>query len=118
MKSIRIGLATIALLLTTAFVLAACSAPAPEQQTTTEAPAQQTQQASTSQQTTSPSAAAAPTATLPPANTPKPASNGDARSFKACPDCRTAGRGPRQHRHSCNRQRANRAGDSRHRKLD
>ena len=71
MKSIRIGLATLALLLTTAFVFAACSAPEP--QTTTEAPAPQTQQASTSQQTTSPPAAAAPTATLPPANTPKPA---------------------------------------------
>ncbi len=71
MKSIRIGLATLALLLTTAFVFAACSATEP--QTTTEAPAPQTQQASTSQQTTSPPAAAAPTATLPPANTPKPA---------------------------------------------
>ena len=75
MKSIRIGLATLALLLTTAFVLAACSGQEP--QTTTEAPAPQTQQASPSQQTTSPPAAAAPTtaptATLPPANTPKPA---------------------------------------------
>ena len=70
MKSIRIGLATLALLLTTAFVLAACSTTEP--QTATEAPAPQTQQASTTQQTTSPPAAAAPTATLPPANTPIP----------------------------------------------
>ena len=65
MKSIRIALTTIALLLTAAFVFAACSAPAA--QTTTEAPATQ------AQQTTSAPAAAAPTATLPPANTPKPA---------------------------------------------
>ena len=71
MKSIRIGLATLALLLIAAFVFAACSAPEP--QTTTKAPAAQSQQASTSQQTTSAPAAAAPTATLPPANTPKPA---------------------------------------------
>ena len=70
MKSIRIGLTILALLLTSAFVIAACSAPEP--QTTTEAPAAQTQQASTSQQTTA-APAAAPTATLPPANTPKPA---------------------------------------------
>ena len=71
MKTLRIGLTTLALLLSTAFVLAACSSQEP--QTTTEAPAAQTQQASTSQQTTTAPAAAAPTATLPPANTPKPA---------------------------------------------
>lgn len=71
MKSIRITLTALALLLTAAFVLAACSAPEP--QTATEAPAAQSQQASASQQTGSAPAAAAPTATLPPANTPRPA---------------------------------------------
>ena len=72
MKSIRIGLATLALLVTAAFVIAACSAPTA--QTANESPEPQTQQATASQQTTTAPAAAAPTATLPPANTPKPAS--------------------------------------------
>ena len=70
MKIFRTGLTTLALLLTAAFILAACSQP--EQQTPSEAPTAQPQQASASQQTTT-APAAAPTATLPPANTPKPA---------------------------------------------
>ena len=81
MKSIRIALTTLALLLTAAFALAACSAPEP--QTTTEAPAQ-SQQASASQQTTAP-AAAAPTATLPPANTPMPVATATPLPSKSAP---------------------------------
>ena len=57
MKTIRIGITTIALLLAAAFVFAACSGSAPQ---TTEAPAAQTQQASTSQQTNAVPAAPAP----------------------------------------------------------
>ncbi len=83
MKSIRLGLITLALLLTAAFVFAACSSPEP--QTTTEAPAPQTQQASGSQPTTSPPAAAAPTATLPPANTPRPAQTATSEPTKMAP---------------------------------
>ena len=83
MKRIRIGLTILALLLTAAFVLAACSSQEP--QTTSESPAAQSQQASTSQQTTSPPAAAAPTATLPPANTPMPANTATSVPTKSAP---------------------------------
>ena len=73
MQTVRTALTTLAMLLATAFILAACSTPEP--QTTSESPAAQTQQqASASQQATTAPAAAAPTATLPPANTPRPVS--------------------------------------------
>ena len=70
MKSIRIGLITLALLLTAVFVIAACSSEEPQ----TTDPATQTQQASTTQQATAPAAPAAPAAaaTQPPADTPEP----------------------------------------------
>ena len=71
MQTVRIALTTLAMLLAAAFMLAACSTPEP--QTTSESPAAQTQQQpSASQQTTTAPPAAAPTATLPPANTPRP----------------------------------------------
>ena len=87
MKSIRIALTTTALLVTAAFVFAACSAPEP--QTTTEAPAAQSRQASTEQQTISPPAAA-PSATLPPANTPKPAPTATPVPSKPAPAAESA----------------------------
>ena len=85
MKSVRIALATLALLLTAAFSFTACATPEP--QTTTEAPAAETQQATTSQQTTSAPAAAAPTAaaTLPPANTPTPVNTAPPAPSKPVP---------------------------------
>ena len=77
MKTLRIGIMTLALLLTAAFVLAACSLSEP--QATTQAPPAQTQQ------TTTAPAAAAPTATLPPANTPMPANTATPEPTKAAP---------------------------------
>ena len=77
MKTLRIGIMTLALLLTAAFVLAACSSSEP--QATTQAPPAQTQQ------TTTAPAAAAPTATLPPANTPMPANTATPEPTKAAP---------------------------------
>ena len=77
MKTLRIGIMTLALLLTAAFILAACSSSEP--QATTQAPPAQTQQ------TTTAPAAAAPTATLPPANTPMPANTATPEPTKAAP---------------------------------
>ena len=77
MKTLRIGIMTLALLITAAFVLAACSSSEP--QATTQAPPAQTQQ------TTTAPAAAAPTATLPPANTPMPANTATPEPTKAAP---------------------------------
>ena len=113
MKTIRIGITTIALLLAAAFVFAACSGSAPQ---TTEAPAAQTQQASTSQQTNAVPAAPAPqqaqaaTATsVPP--TQQPTETATPSTLKACRHCRAAGVRPRVHRHTRNRQRKDRARD-------
>ena len=117
MQTVRTALTTLAMLLAAAFMLAACSTPEP--QTETESPAAQTQQqASASQQTTTAPAAAAPTATLPPANTPRPRAHGDASAVQARGYRRTAGIGAREHRNPRHRQGKDRPGDSRHRKLD
>ena len=82
MKAIRIGLTTLALLLTAAFVLAACSNSAPQPPAeAADAPLPQTQA-----QTVAPTATAvSPAATLPPANTPKPAATATPVPSKPAP---------------------------------
>ena len=82
MKAIRIGLTTLALLLTAAFVLAACSNSAPQPPAeAADAPLPQTQA-----QTVAPTATAvSPAATLPPANTPKSAATATPVPSKPAP---------------------------------